>query len=180
MHLDICLLTDNDLRDVGTFDCGVQNEPLTHYIKGAAFEDNRSGKTKTYLVKDLDKQEIAGYFSLRTSGFGYIEQGTNQINYVPAVELSEFAIHIDYQGQGLGTALFLGHIVPKVQKLAEEFGCQVILVYAWNENAIKFYQKNNFMKIEDLGAFIEAKDINKYLTITDDFSQGCNVFIYIL
>ena len=78
---------------------------------------------------------------MRTSGFGYIEQGINQINYVPAVELSEFAIHIDYQGQGLGTALFLGHIVPKVQKLAEEFGCQVILVYAWNENAIKFYQK---------------------------------------
>ncbi len=36
------------------------------------------------------------------------------------------------------------------------------------------------MKIEDLGAFIEVKDINKYLTITDDFSQGCNVFIYIL
>ncbi len=42
MHLDICLLTDNDLRDVGSFDCGAQNEPLTHYIKGAAFEDNRS------------------------------------------------------------------------------------------------------------------------------------------
>ena len=33
MHLDICLLTDNDLRDVGSFDCGAQKELLLKTIE---------------------------------------------------------------------------------------------------------------------------------------------------
>lgn len=170
MKLDISILSDTDLRDVGDFDCGVENEPLTAYLKGDAFEENANGKTKTYVVRNVDNNDIIGYFSLRTSGIGYVDE-FKKVKSVPAVELSEYALDVKYQGNGLGSDIFLGHIVPKVQNLSSNFGCQIILVYAFHQKSIEFYEKNNFKEIENMKEFI---------TIVDDFSQGCRVFVYTL
>lgn len=171
MQMDINLLSEDDFFAVDSFDCGVENEPLTEYIKDKAFKENRSGKSKTYLVKNLENNDIIGYFSLRTSGLGFVDETTKAVNFIPAVELSEFALDNNYQVKGIGSALFQGYIVPKVQELAKDFGCQIILVYAFHEKAIKFYKKNNF---------IELKGVTEFLSIVDDFSVDCDVFIYTL
>ena len=84
------------IREVGDFDCGVENEALTEYLRGKAFEENRDHKTATYLVK-LD-DELIGYYSLKSL---HLHQA-GDIPFIQAVSLT--SRH--------GISLFLVNSVP--------------------------------------------------------------------
>lgn len=175
MQLEERLLSSKDFFEVGDFDCGIENEPLSEYIKDSAFIENETGKTKTYVIwainKETNSKTIVGYYSLRCNSIGYVESEKKGCCIIPTVELSEFAIDYRYQGSGIGTNLFFGAIIPKVQRIMEQIGCQAILVYAFHERAIAFYERLGFREVD-----IDAQ----YLAIPDNFSTGCKVFLYTL
>lgn len=169
MKLRERLLNDNDFIKVDSFECGVENDPLTNFLKDDAFKDNKMNLTKTYLIEDKASSKIIGYYSLRTNGVGYIDKKQhNKIFAIPVIEMSEFAIDFAYQGKGIGTNVFNYFVISHAKEILSIVGCQAILVYAFHPNAIHFYKKLGFYELE-------IKD--DLITIQDDFASGCKTFL---
>lgn len=133
------------VREVGDFSCGAQTESLDEYIKGNAFNEIKEYKEKVYLVKD-EKNNIVGYYSLKSSAINYIISGRNNVK--PFVELSEFAIDINFQRKGYGTAIMLGYVFEKIKQISDIIGCQGIITFALNKEAIKFYESLGYQKVD--------------------------------
>ena len=148
------------IRKAGDFDCGIENEALTEYLHGKAFEENREHKTVTYLVK-LD-HELIGYYSLKATGLAYIIN--DRVSATPLLELSEFAIDHRKQRNHLGSAIMINMVFDKVKSISEIIGCRGLITFAKSEQAIAFYESIGFEKIDE--------ELQKIL-IMDDFSTGC-------
>lgn len=151
---------NSHIREVGDFCCGAQTESLDEYIKGNAFNEIRDNKEKIYLIKD-DKNNIVEYYSLKASAINYIVSGKNNVK--PFIELSEFAIDVNYQRKDYGTAIMLGYVFEKIKKISEIIGCQGVITFALNENAIKFYESLGYQKVDK-----EVIDL-----WIDNYVQGC-------
>ena len=166
------LLTNDDFFKVSDFECGIENEPLNNYLKIDSFQDMTSNRSRIYIIEEELSKKIVGYYSIRTNGIIYIDRNNYDKNIsIPVMEISEFAIDIDFQGKGIGTGIFHTCILLKSDILLSIIGLQAILVYAFHERAIEFYKKLGFQKLEKEDGFI---------ILEDDFSKGCQAFIFSL
>jgi GNAT superfamily N-acetyltransferase len=130
------LLTDR--HDTGDFHCG---EPsLDDWLKRRARANQVSGASRTYAV--CEEKRVIGCCAL-ASGVVTVESAPgrfrrNMPNPIPVAVLARLAVDRDWQGRGIGRALFRD-AARRVAHAGEVIGIRGIVVHAISEEAKNFY-----------------------------------------
>lgn len=126
---------------------------FSDYLKYNALHDSSTGRGITHvLVEETDDSNkvIIGYVTLKSTAlFTDIEvDGQSRISGEPALEISNLAVHKDYEKQGIGSAL-----IDFVVDMAAEIGSNHVaikhIVLAADEMAEGFYKKKDFNYFRD-------------------------------
>lgn len=158
------------------FAVGKGADGLEEYLKSSALDDEISGESRTYLVKDSVSRALACYFSLRTC---LVPLALDDETFVtmPAIELSNFAVNERYRrSQGntrkIGAYVFLEFILPIVKHVAGIVGAKWLCVYSLPETGLmKYYESLGFRSLApDDEAFV-------YSHVKPKYDDGC-IFMY--
>lgn len=131
-------------------------EGLVLYLQHHAARDEESGNMRTYLVKDADTDELAGYFSLKAGLISINEREDgdgNEFDTVGAVEIANFAIEGGYrekhpESHGCGRIILQRLILPIIQEAANRIGIGYVYIYALPyEDLISHYEKLGFRRL---------------------------------
>ena len=131
-------------HDLSQFQCG---EPeLDEWLLRRALQNEESGASRTYVV--CDGRRVVGYHALAAGAAAHANAPgrvrRNMPNPVPMMVIGRLAIDLQFQGQGIGSALLRDAILRTVQA-AEIAGIRAIFVHAISENAKKFYERCGFI-----------------------------------
>lgn len=135
-----------------SFDCNVSD--LNSFFYDDALNYLAQLLAVTYVLED--ESNTIAYFSLLNDKIINRDSETKQIisnaltrkipnekrwDSYPAVKIGRFAIHKDYQKQGIGTKLV--NFVKQFFTIKNKTGCRFITVDAYSK-ATDFYEKNKF------------------------------------
>jgi len=137
-------------HDFTSFDCGRPsiNEYLTEY----AWQNHRSGRSKTWVVCGNDNDndnEVVGFYSICPAEISYeevvvsIKSGQPKGQRIPAYKIAQLGVDKDYQGTGLGKALFKDALLNCLGA-AKKVGGRVIIIDALDDEVSGFYIKYGF------------------------------------
>jgi GNAT superfamily N-acetyltransferase len=131
-------------HDLSRFESG---EPeLDDWLRRRAIPNEEHGASRTYVV--CAGRRVIGYYALAAGAADHaIAPGRirrNMPNPIPVMVIGRLAIDLQFQGQGIGSALLRDAILRTVQA-AEIAGIRAILVHAMSENAKSFYEKWGFI-----------------------------------
>ena len=171
-------LVDSDENRVllERFAVGKGADGLEEYLKSCALDDEISGESRTYLVKDSVSRALACYFSLRTC---LVPLALDDETFVtmPAIELSNFAVNEQYRRaqsntRKIGAYVFLEFILPVVKHVAGIVGAKWLSVYSLPEAGLmKYYESLGFRSLApDDEAFV-------YSHVKPKYDDGC-IFMY--
>lgn len=128
----------SDVHQSETFDSGAP--VLDDWLRRRASANQASGASRTYVV--CEGKRVIAYYALAS---GAIAQALvpgkfrrNMPDPVPVVVLARLAVDKNYQGRGLGRALFRD-AARRVAHAADSIGIRGIVVHAISEEARKFY-----------------------------------------
>jgi GNAT superfamily N-acetyltransferase len=135
------LRADHDLSE---FNCG---EPsLDDWLRRRALQNEESGASRTYVV--CAGKQVAGYYALAVGAVTHEESPgrvrRNMPDPVPVMIVGRLAVHKDFQGKKLGSALLRDAVLRTLQA-AEIAGVRAILVHAISEQARQFYEDCGFI-----------------------------------
>ena len=124
---------------------------LADYIMSGAFNDEKNGECRTYLVLDNETNELAAYFTLRSgqvyrSGI-FDERESHSFETLSGTELVCFAVNHSYvlkheDMKGYGIVVFDELIMPLVTEISTITGAPILYGYAVNGNALMNYYIN--------------------------------------
>jgi len=125
----------HDLRD---FRCGESS--LDDWLLRRARSNQASGASRTYVL--CDGKRVVGYYAL-ASGVVAVEIAPgrfrrNMPNPIPVAVLARLAVNLDWQGKGIGRALFRDG-AQRVAHAADFIGIRGIVVHAISDEAKNFY-----------------------------------------
>jgi GNAT superfamily N-acetyltransferase len=128
----------SDEHQTDSFDSG---EPvLDDWLRRRARANQASGASRTYVV--CEGKVVVAYYALAS---GAIAQTAvpgrfrrNMPDPIPVVVLARLAVDRNYQGRGVGRALFRD-AARRVAHAADTIGIRGIVVHAISEVARKFY-----------------------------------------
>ena len=120
------------------FSCGEAS--LDDWLKRRARANQLSGASRTYVV--CDGNRVIGYYAL-ASGTIAVENAPgrfrrNMPNPIPVAVLARLAVDHEWQGKGIGRALFRD-AARRVAQAADAIGIRGIVVHAISEEAKIFY-----------------------------------------
>lgn len=133
------------------FQCG--NSDLDKYIQVFADQDKDRRLAVPYVLVDEELQ-VAGFYTLSNYSIyikncpGHLRKKLPQHAYLPAILIGKLAIHIEYQGCGWGETLLM-HALKNSYRHSVSIAAYAVCVYAKNELAKKFYQKYDFLELND-------------------------------
>jgi GNAT superfamily N-acetyltransferase len=128
----------SDDHRIDAFDSG---EPvLDEWLRRRAWANQESGASRTYVV--CEAKRVVAWYALAS---GAIAQAgvpgkfrRNMPDSIPVVVLARLAVDRNYQGRGVGRALFRD-AARRVAHAADTIGIRGIVVHAISENARKLY-----------------------------------------
>jgi GNAT superfamily N-acetyltransferase len=137
----------DDSHDRRSFHCGV--EPLDRYLHMQAGQDQRRHIAVCFVLVDIAKSRIAGYYTL--SAFSVIgealptqlQKKLPRYGQIPCTLLGRLAVDHQYRGLGVGTRLLIDALARALVNSAEVASWAVI-VDAKDEAAEKFYLRYGF------------------------------------
>ena len=144
-----------------SFQCG--QIALDHYLQRYAWASQKANSAQTYVAVADDA--IVGYYSLSVAGVDW-GNAPNRISKglarhpVPVMLLARLAVHLDWQGKGIGKALLRDALLRTLQA-ADIAGIRAMLVQAKDESARQWYLRWNFepSPTNPLHLFLLLKDI---------------------
>jgi GNAT superfamily N-acetyltransferase len=127
-----------DHHDFGDFHSGEAS--LDDWLKRRARANQVSGASRTYVV--CEDKRVIGYYAL-ASGVVTAENAPgrfrrNMPNPIPVAVLARLAVDHDWQGRGIGRAMFRD-AASRVAQAADAIGIRGIVVHAISEEAKSFY-----------------------------------------
>ena len=135
----------SDAHQLDAFRC---SEPdLEIWLKQRARKNQLEGASRTFVV--CAGNEVVGYYCLaagavmRETTPGNIRR--NMPDPIPVAVLGRLAVHVDRQGQGIGSGLLRDAIV-RTMRLAEEMGIRALLAHALDHKAKQFYLDHGFVE----------------------------------
>ena len=174
-------ISDADRQDIMNFSArDERGEGLVNYLQRFAFPDEKEGDMRTYLVRDNETSELAGYFSLKAGLVSLNETKTKtgaDFDVVPGIEVANFAVNEEYiqkkpDLKGLGITIFVDFIRPLVKDVSQRVGVKVIYLFALPfERLIRRYMQYGFERLES----DNEADLHKRLK--PRYDEGC-VFMY--
>jgi GNAT superfamily N-acetyltransferase len=113
---------------------------LDEWLKRGARANQVSGASRTYVV--CEGSRVVGYFAL-ASGVVMVENAPgrfkrNMPNPIPVAILARLAVDRQWQGKGIGRAMFRD-AARRVAQAADVIGIRGIVVHAISEEAKDFY-----------------------------------------
>jgi GNAT superfamily N-acetyltransferase len=146
---------------IEAFDCG--SEPLNAYLKRFALANQSAGAAQTYVGAIDDR--VVGYYSLSAASVEYadaperLRKGLAR-HPIPVMLLARLAVHVSWQGKGLGAAMLLDAL-RRTMTAADILGIRAVMVHAKDEGARRFYEHFNFDEspIEPLHMFLLLKEV---------------------
>ncbi len=151
-------------HDRESFDCGV--EELNNHLKKYARQNDEKGLGKTVVVvSDDNLKKIFGFYTIST---GQIEIGSLPKEQrkklprypLPVIRIGRFAVDIEFQGKGLGTALLM-HALKNAEAVADRIGVYAVVLDAKDDKAKSFYLKCGFISLNNapLKMFLPIRSI---------------------
>lgn len=135
-------------HDLQAFDCGV--EPLNTYLRRQAGQDVRRNVTTCFLIIEAATGVIAGFYTMAATSIGLVDlpdkltKKLPKYPVVPAALIGRLAIHVRFQGQGLGGEI----LVDAIDRVANaSIGIYALVVDAKSDAAIRFYQHYGFQSL---------------------------------
>ena len=127
-----------DHHSFGEFRSGEAS--LDDWIRRRALANQLSGASRTYVA--CEGQLVIGYYAL-ASGMVTVESAPgrfrrNMPNPIPVAVLVRLAVDCNWQGRGIGRALFRD-AARRVAHAADAIGIRGIVVHAISEEAKNFY-----------------------------------------
>jgi GNAT superfamily N-acetyltransferase len=125
-------------HQIAAFDSG---EPvLDEWLRRRAAANQASGAPRTYVV--CEGKRVVAYYALASGAIAHAgvpgKFRRNMPDPIPVAVLARLAVDRNYQGRGLGRALFRDAAV-RVVRAADTIGIRGILVHAISEQARTFY-----------------------------------------
>jgi len=137
---------------IKNFTVGNDAEGLECYLKNQAESDEKGCMARTYLIKDKETKELAGYFSLRT-GLITVQYDEENFDTIPAIELSNFAVNKAFRENHpevrfMGAFIFRTFIRPLAECMAKYIGVNSLYIYALpEEKLIEHYKTLGFSRL---------------------------------
>jgi GNAT superfamily N-acetyltransferase len=140
------LLTES--HDSAAFDSG---EPaLDEWLRQRAWNNLQLAASRTYVVCPTGSKTIIGYAALSMGQIlGQEVTGSmrrNMPKHIPAVVLGRLAIHLAWQGKGLGRAL-LADAARRALLASAEISARLMIVHALSPAAEAFYLHHGFTRL---------------------------------
>lgn len=141
---------------------------LVNYLLNYALEDEKSGEMRTYLVRDKDTNEIAGYFSLKSGMVSVNERGGffhREFDSVAGIELANFAVNNSYKEshndfEGIGKIIFYYFIMPIVKNVSGQIGVRMLFIFSLPyENLMSYYRTLHFERLSTAEEYFVHKRI---------------------
>lgn len=145
---------ESSIFDVSDFSINPEYEDgqlLADYIKSSAFDDEKRGECRTYLVRDKITDEIAAFFSLRAGqvireGI-FDEEERHSFEFLSGTELACFAVNDTYlkkhpSRSGFGILVFDEMILPLAYEIGSLTGAAILFGYAVNDEGLMDYYVN--------------------------------------
>lgn len=138
-------------HDVSQFDCG--KEVLSKWLQTKALAADTGMTSRTYVWVFDDAPAVKAYYSIAPTSVNRADDGISSnlaagMRSVPAFLLAKFALDSSLHGQGYGTGLLIDAI-SKMMGAAQLSGGRLIVVDAIDESAFRFYQKYNFIPVDN-------------------------------
>jgi len=132
-----------ETHDTAEFASGVDS--LDDWLRRRARANQASGASRTFVV--TDRTRVIAYYAL-ASGAVVQNSATSRLRRnmpdpIPIVVLGRLAVDRDWQGTGLGGAMFRD-AARRVLQAAKLIGIRGILVHAISEEARRFYLSQGF------------------------------------
>jgi GNAT superfamily N-acetyltransferase len=135
------------------FSCG--KPLLDNYLHKQAKQDVKKRLSACFILSD--GVEIKGYYTLSTASVErkllpeeIIKKLPPSYNDLPAILLGRLAISANYQGQGLGEIILMDAL-KRSYLTSKQVGSMAVIVDPLDEEAIKFYEKYDFILLADSG-----------------------------
>ena len=141
-------ISDINLSLLQDFSCG--NKELDNFLLRHAFDNDKNGYGKTYIL--LDKDIAVGFFTICSAQIKF-ETFPNKAQIVlprypiPSVRIARLGVHKNYQNQGYGKEL-LKQAFLKILNVASSIGIKLIIVDA-KESSKSFYEHYGFERLLD-------------------------------
>jgi len=153
-----------EFHDFADFRCGEAS--LDDWLKRRARANQASGASRTYVV--CEGKRVIGYYAL-ASGVVTVESAPgrfrrNMPNPIPVAVQARLAVDQDWQGQGIGRALFCD-AARRVAQAADAIGIRGIVVHAMSEEAKGFYLALGFNPnpLEPMTLMVTLSDVRAAL-----------------
>jgi GNAT superfamily N-acetyltransferase len=162
-YLTVPLNISHNRKD---FDCGKPS--LTQYLQTQAKQDIKKKLSVCFILAD-EKNYIQGYYTLSSAGIDrnlLPEDIKHKLppSYVnlPATLLGRLAVDKNHHGKGLGEKLLLDALWRAYENSITSIGSMAVIVDPLDEEAERFYQKYDFIKLPDSGKmFIAMATLNQ-------------------
>jgi GNAT superfamily N-acetyltransferase len=147
------------------FDCG-QNT-LNDWLKHRARKNETSVGSRTYVV--CRQNHVVAYYTLATGAVqcadtpGRIRR--NMPDPIPVMVLARLAVHLNWQGKGLGGDL-LADAVRRTLQAGDLAGIRALVVHAISHEAKRFYEHFGFQPspTDPMDLMITLKDAQANLS----------------
>ena len=166
---------------------------LQKYFEKAAWEEDKDGYVKIYILKRRFTNELIGYFGLKT---GLIcidseyrnaqrEEAAKEKSIklfpttIPGIEISHFAINDIYRKKysrngkplkGLGRYIYPTFIYPIIKKTSELVGIKIAYLNSVDETGLADYYQESF-------GFTKTNSEDSIIAIQPYYDDGCT-FMY--
>ena len=181
LYCDHLGANEGDRQDILSFSVrGGRGEGLVNYLQRFAFLDEENHDMRTYLVRDNQTSELAGYFSLKAGIASFNEEKSGDrtsFDTVPAIELANFAVNDGYiqrhpNSKGVGLGIFTNFIRPVIEDISSRAGVKIICIFALPfEGLIRRYTQYGFTRLE------ATHEVELHQRLKPRYDSGC-VFMY--
>ena len=149
---------------------------LELYLKNSAATEEGFSSARTYVVKSIETDELAAYFTLK-SGLFTISASDDYFHTIPSVELANFAVNSTFrqkypQIERIGKTVFTDFILPIVDSARSIIGIQALYIYALpEEHLIEHYKTMGFRRLST------EKEQFVHSHVKPKYDDGC-IFMY--
>ena len=135
------------------FNCG--KGLLDAYLHKQAKQDVKRRLSACFILPD--ENEIKGYYTLSTAAVDrrllpqeIIKKLPPSCSDLPAILLGRLAVSKNYQGRGLGEFMLMDAL-KRSYFISMQVGSMAVIVDPLDEEAVKFYEKYDFISLPDSG-----------------------------
>jgi GNAT superfamily N-acetyltransferase len=137
------------------FDCG--NELLNNYIRYQAGQDMKRKLAACYVLSDIESNNIIGFYTLSNNSiplnrlpFEIQSKLPKSYTSIPTTLLGRLAIDKNFHGKGIGKILLIDAL-KRSYDISLVMGSFAVVVDPIDEEAERYYEKYDFIKLPDSG-----------------------------